>query len=664
VGGDLSARAAAVLLALVVLFSLGVNGWFIAADQRPANINELSHIMGAIDFLNLATQRPSLYGAYLEAFNGYPPIGAVTTAFYAVFGRTHDVAAAGQLPFNVLLLIAVYLIGARLAGRKTGLVAAWLTASSPAIVELSRQYLLELPLTALSAWAVYLLLASDRFTSRRLSVAAGLAVGLAALSKQTFFLFLLGPVLFMLPGWIAAIREDTAPAQNPSPRRRALVLAGLAVGALVLSWLVYGRHASTIENWFAAYPEYQLPYGMIFFAATALLVFAAGVLATGPATPLRNGLLAATLAVLVASLWYFPKGVLNFVTYLGQMQLNVERSGMSPATLLSFYRAHATTYYLGLTTWLALGGAAALLAVFLATRRWLARWFFLRELTPPPRLLALAGLWFGVPFAAFFFISIQNEMNTVPIVPSLALLAAVLITRVRLPYAAKTRKAIEAGRLQLAPRVIRGALGLFQAALILLLVGGGVLMAMPWPDGADGYQPLPGALNAKPVIDGAFHRKVDPIAYLVPLTADWHEREIAEALFGSLPEVRAGDPPPRVLAMDVEFYFSWNTFWYMAKLMNKQVEIRTPWYADADILDPASPDYVETFDRILFRSAFDKVYHEEKIRNDYQSYRYLLAAYEFLQEPPPEFAARFPLAGAFVLPDNTTAMVLRHDIVK
>lgn len=658
---DLPRWLAVSLLLAVMAFSLWINVWFILADQRPCNINELSHIMGAIDFTNLAPQRPSLYGAYLEAFNGYPPIGLATSAFYALFGRSHDVAAASQLPFTMLLLVSLYLLGTRLVDRRTGLMAAFLAAVSPSTIELSRQYLLEMPLTALTTLAVFLLVSTQRFTDKRWSIAAGVAVGVAALAKQTFFVFLLGPVLWLLPGWWRALREETPPPEAPlPPGRRAVTLGALGAGSLVVSWLVYGVHRAVIENWFAAYPQYQLPYGWIFFLLTAALLFASGTLALGRSTPLRNGLLALTLSVLVASVWYFPKGVLNFVTYLEQMRLNVDRSGMSPATLLSFYRAHATTYYLALSTWAAIGAAAGGLGLVALGKHWLARWFYLRDLAPQRGFVSLVALWFAVPFAAFFFINIQNEMNTVPLVPPLVLAAAAIITRLRLPYAAKTRKAIEAGRAQLGPRLARALMAASHGAVLALVVGGGVLMAAPWPDSGGTFTALPGSLNRDELVETWFHRKLDPIAYLVPQTQSWHEVEIAEALFSDLSTWPADQPPPRVLAMDVEFYFSWNTFWYMAKLMNTRVEIRTPWYADADILDPQSPDYVETFDRILFRSAFDKVYHEEKIRNDYQAYKNLLAGYTFLQKRPPDFAARFPVVKAFPLPDGTAATVLRR----
>lgn len=677
--GDVSRRLAVILLLLIVVYSTAINAWFILADQRPCNINELSHIMGPVEFINEVAQitapidpdnpgpeRPSLYVAYLKAFNGYPPVGLVTSAFYGLFGRRHDAAVFSQLPFALILLLAGYGLGARLADRRTGLLAAWLLASAPATVEVARQYLLELPLTAASTLAVWCLLAADRFTNKKYSILAGLAVGLAALSKQTFFLFLLGPTLFIMPGWVRAIRYETPAAGHEKPVRRIAKATGAVAVGLGISWLLYGpHHHQAIEGWFAAYPEYQAPYGWIFLLATTALLGASTWLLFGRSTPLRNGLACLLSAVFIASLWYFPKGVLNFVIYLNQMKMNIAQSGMSPATLLQFYNSHLTTYYLIKTTaWTLIVAFGLLLLLFLA-RKQLSRWFYLRDLLPSARAILLPILWFVVPFGAFFFINIQNEMNTVPLEPPLALLAALLVTRLRLPFAAKTRKARQAGRRLAVARALHGLVAGARLLLITVLVAGGILTVTPWPDGAGDFSPLPGRLNKPEIIEHWFQRKTTEIGYLDPRPANWHEVEIANLLFADLPDVPEGQDPPRVLVMDQEFYFSYNTFWYLSKLLNKRAQVRSPWEADVDILNPQSPDYVENFEKIMYRTDYDEVYMEAKTHSDYQQYTNLQKGYHFLQNQPPAsaFAALFNRVGTFELPDrlkSTVIILKRH----
>jgi len=655
---DVNRKTAGALLIVILVYTLLMHGWFIKADARPCNINELSHIMGPVDFVNLVQQRPSFYAAYLEAFNGYPPIGMVTSAFYALFGRTHDVAVFSQLLFTALLLIGIYALGAQLLDRKTGLLAAWLLAVCPAITEVSRQYLLELPLTATTVLAVWLLLATERFTDRRFSVAAGLAVGLSALAKQTFFVFLLGPILFVLPGWIRAIRHETPPRRRQSKGRVALRLTLSLLFATLVSWLLYRtEHRGAIENWFSAYPQYQLPYGVIFFVITLALLATACMLLSGRSTPLRNGIGAGLLTVLVASLWYFPKGVLNFVTYAQQMQMNVTQSNFTPMSLLVFYKAHLSSYYLGAVVLLAFVVSLALLALFTVGKRWLRRSFYLSDLLPERNAFLFVLLWFAVPFIAFFFINIQNEMNTVPLLPPLTLIVAAVIARVRLPYSAKTLKVMQSGRKVAGARATHLTVATVRWAMVAAVVVGGVLMITPLPDGTGDYQMLPGSLDREKTVDAWYARKLNPINYLVPRPDDWQERRIAKTMFDLLPPTGPLDPPPRILSMDVDFYFSWNTFWYMAKLMNKRVEIRSPWHADADLLDPASPEYIHTYDLILYRQPYHEIY--QYARSDYISYKNLWKAFAFLDEQPEDFQAAYPVYETWMLPDESEAILLK-----
>lgn len=660
---DLSRRTALILLAVVVCYTLTVHVWFIQADKRPCNINELSHIMGPIDFANLVHQRPTFYTAYLEAFNGYPPIGLVTSAFYGLLGRKHDVAVYSQLVFTVLLLISIYGLGAQLLDRKTGLLAAWLLASCPAVVEVSRQYLLELPLTATSVMAVWLLLATDRFTNKSYSVAAGLAIGLTAWSKQSFLLFILGPVLFLIPGWIRAIRHET-PAKrrkHPTNFRQFLRIILCTLAAFIISWLLYrAPHRSAIDNWFAATPELQLPYGMIFLIVTTLILLGAFLLLTSPSKPLFNGFAAGLLAVFVASLWYFPKGVLNFAIYIEQMKLNITQSHMSPLTLLRFYEAHLSPYYFGSIPLLALAIAAATLLLFAAGKRWLRRSYYFTDLFPGHSSVGLVLLWFGVPFLAFFFINIQNEMNTVPLMPPLMLAVAAAIARVRLPYSAKTLKVFETNRVMGGARIGHGAITGLRWLLIAAVVLYGVLSATPWPDGTGDYRELPGALNNETIVETFFARKYNDINYLVPMPYNWREEEISRTMFDLLPDTTATEPAPRVLIMDVDFYFSWNTFWYMAKLMNKRVEIRSAWDGDRDIVSPDSPDYFPTFRLIMYREPYKQIYDPAKRRSDYIDYKNVWKDFDLLANRPPEFASLFTVHETWTLPDESEATLLRR----
>ncbi len=131
---------------------------------------------------------PHLYGFML---------GVVTALTKAATPKDLDVPI--QLVnsvFFVILILSVYGIGSILYGRRQALMAAILLSFSPVIFGLVRLAQLEVPLAAFVSLCVYLLLKSNFFESRMMSLAAGIVFGLAQLTKETALLFILPPFIF------------------------------------------------------------------------------------------------------------------------------------------------------------------------------------------------------------------------------------------------------------------------------------------------------------------------------------------------------------------------------------------------------------------------------------------------------------------------------------
>jgi hypothetical protein len=96
--------------------------------------------------------------------------------------------------FGLALIVCCYLIGKNWLGKPAGLLAAFLALVFPVVSIVSRQYFLEIPLAAICAATVYLLLRTDAFENRKVTIALGLVIGLGMWTKETYPLFVLGPI--------------------------------------------------------------------------------------------------------------------------------------------------------------------------------------------------------------------------------------------------------------------------------------------------------------------------------------------------------------------------------------------------------------------------------------------------------------------------------------
>lgn len=171
-----------------------------------------------------------------------PPLTYVLTApFVALFGPTADGALLVQLLFSALLLGSVYglarLVFASPVNHRVGLLAAAICMLLPSLAQLRLDYLLDYPVTAsvCAAFALMTLWLTTRgWRSWLGAIAAGLALGLAILVKQTAVLFLLLPLAWVLS--MALLRQRWG---RLLQGLLLLLMAGLSLRAwVVTNWLL------------------------------------------------------------------------------------------------------------------------------------------------------------------------------------------------------------------------------------------------------------------------------------------------------------------------------------------------------------------------------------------------------------------------------------------
>ena len=156
---------------------------WVSLETRPPHWDKARHLTNTLVYLDTFGSTSFLH--WLQGYYTYPPLVYwVTDIFYVVLGSTAVwVAVLSQAVFLAVLTFATYGIGKELWSRRVGLLAAFFVLTSPMLVSQFKDYLLDAPLTAMVALALYLLIRADAFRERRSSVLFGVACGLGMLTK-------------------------------------------------------------------------------------------------------------------------------------------------------------------------------------------------------------------------------------------------------------------------------------------------------------------------------------------------------------------------------------------------------------------------------------------------------------------------------------------------
>jgi hypothetical protein len=203
---------------LVAAPALGLRLWQI--DALGLNSDEavyagqaasLAQDPAFLPFFPVFRAHPLLFQALLSVPYRYDGVSSLT-------GRLMSVA------FGLATVWLTYAIGARLYGRRVGVLAALLIAVMPYTVVVSRQILLDGPMAFFAALALYLLVRFVQTERLAWLYAAAVALGLAALSKETAILLVGGAYAFF------ALTRKT---------RLRLIHAALASVLLILTVLPY-----------------------------------------------------------------------------------------------------------------------------------------------------------------------------------------------------------------------------------------------------------------------------------------------------------------------------------------------------------------------------------------------------------------------------------------
>jgi Dolichyl-phosphate-mannose-protein mannosyltransferase len=189
--------------AAAVAVFVAITCWWLTKDRGIPIYDAGDQLETALLYHNMLASG-NVFGPFTYN-NIYPILGHVVGAIAALIGGVSVASpiVGENVVFVPLLALGCYQTGRLLYGPLAGMLAVVFVLGSPLLISMFHVFLLDAPLTALVALAVWLVLASEDFSRLGMSACAGLAVGLGVNLKVQFALFLACLVLALLlhGGW-------------------------------------------------------------------------------------------------------------------------------------------------------------------------------------------------------------------------------------------------------------------------------------------------------------------------------------------------------------------------------------------------------------------------------------------------------------------------------
>lgn len=413
--------APALLIAALVAWH-GVHNWlWLQQNTVLTGWDKARHLAQSLAYNNLLTPLTlRSFFAALISDTVRPPLAPMSAVLpYRLFGVSGDIAAMANLVYLAVTLIASWKLGALLGGRRLAALSVVLLALFPMFYAMSRYFYLEFPLMALVAVTIWLLLATDGFRKRGITLLLGVCLGLGLLTKRTYVAFVFAPIVLVV------LSSDVLPGLWQRLRGglridlRAVLLA--VVGGMALAGVWVLPNWTTVQDLALGAWLYPIWAGLVAITIYLLL--------RRPAADV-NFLAALSLGITLGSLWYlsnpgFLERMLLFAYGVNDPRgrtIEVGSSGTYADYLVMLISQHVSLFIS-----IILVAATLVLSLALLRRR---RFFSsLRQISTGWWAVVL---WFVGPYLVLT-LSIYHEARAItPVLPAIALLGAGIL--LRLPW--------------------------------------------------------------------------------------------------------------------------------------------------------------------------------------------------------------------------------------
>jgi len=217
----------AFLVFLFAAHAAGLVHWLHRNTLPNGYQNEIYHLDNALELWVAWQERAWVLLHHLLFEQYWPPLHYVVAFPFLAVDLSRDSFVYANLVFLALLFFSVYRLGTLLHGRTTGLIAATLVGFFPSIFGNLRHFEPNVPLTAMVAFSILVLMDTQRFARTRQSILFGLCAGLTMLVDRLSGIFFLAmPALHMMLSGLAQ-RSGARSAR----RRTVWTNVGLAVVA-------------------------------------------------------------------------------------------------------------------------------------------------------------------------------------------------------------------------------------------------------------------------------------------------------------------------------------------------------------------------------------------------------------------------------------------------
>jgi 4-amino-4-deoxy-L-arabinose transferase-like glycosyltransferase len=251
--------AAWIVVALLCVAVSALNYAWLTRNTLPPHWDAANHMMSALKYHDVLSQcmaQPPLDVRawkhcageliYVDGDVYAPLFSAIGGVMTFAAGNSITALAMTNVPFIAMLLAAMFVMGRRLYSPLAGILAGVLLIAYPLVYQTSREFMFEFAILAWTAAGGCFLMLSERFRRPVMTMLFGVTVGLGALTKFTFLIFLIGPGVYVLGALLVDIVRHRIDAGEAT--RRLLTLAGALVLGAIVAAVWYGPHLVSFTN--------------------------------------------------------------------------------------------------------------------------------------------------------------------------------------------------------------------------------------------------------------------------------------------------------------------------------------------------------------------------------------------------------------------------------